>query len=117
MRRSNSRDGIGLGKEIDDGLIEGIIAVAGDHMPGAGDVDIACVRHMLAKMFGLSGADDLALAAPDQKGRHVNMIQGRHQPLLIGAGLQAPGADKLWVPVPKQPAIDLPEVASEARDI
>ena len=61
---------VDLGEKADHRLGERVVLVAGHHVAGAGDVDVARVRHEVEEGARPVLAHDVALAAADQQGGH-----------------------------------------------
>jgi hypothetical protein len=49
--------------EVQNCVVEYVVLVAGDHVTGAGDIDIFSMRHDLTEMRDLGFADNIALRA------------------------------------------------------
>src|SRR5262245_20760100 len=86
---SSSSPGIDLGEEPDHGRGEGIVPVAGDHVTGARDVDVARVRHDVEKRARTVRAHHVALATTDEQRWNLQAARCRLEALGILRGAHA----------------------------
>src|SRR4029078_6193648 len=92
-----------LQKEVLNGARELLITVAGAHVAGAADIDIAGVRHQLEEILGMLLLHQLGGGAAHQQGRDADAPRGINKALLdlVGTGA-APtlAVEKPRVPMP-----------------
>src|SRR5262245_53510562 len=97
---------IRVGEELDHRRREGIVLVAGHHVPGAGDVDVARVRHDGEEGARAVLADDVALPASHQERGDPDGARGRFETLGILRGVRtAPLTHEAGIPVPAEAAV------------
>ena len=56
-------------EKVDDGVVEEVVAIAGDHVSRARDIDHLCVRHELQQFLRALLAEEVADPAPHEQGR------------------------------------------------
>src|SRR5690348_12178210 len=68
-QRGSGRGGLQAVEEGQDGVVERVVAVAGDHVAGTGDVGELRVRHGLEQLAGALLGQQVAHAAADEQHR------------------------------------------------
>src|SRR4030095_17054844 len=103
---SSSATTIDPGEERDDRRGEGIVLIAGHHVPGARDVGVAGVRDEVQEGARAGFADDVALVAADQQRRHADRARGGRQARrALPRARPALAAHEARVPVPVVAAV------------
>src|SRR5215218_4046411 len=115
-------------EEVDDRAVEAVVAVAGNHVPRAGDVHLLGVRHEREHRRGSFLAQQVARAAANEQRRQPQATGSCLEPLGLG---HAPGRDaveprlvgllqrhepRIPVPVPT-PVLLVPEVLLQAGQV
>src|SRR6516164_364548 len=102
------------GQEIQDGLREDVVAIAGDHVPRVAHIGELDLREAREEFVGALLADQVTHAAANQKHGHAvaqDRVDGRVHAIRVGdleRGKRRGAADELRIPMP------VPTIASAA---
>ena len=111
------------GEKFHDSPGEEVVAVTGDHMPGAADIDEVDLRKACNELVGSLLGDQIAHLAADKKHGHAvtqNCVNRRVEAIDFGhldRRKRRGAIDELRIPMPVPPIIAAAQVCPEAVEV
>ena len=102
------RMGIVCAQKAQQGIAEGVVVVAGDHVRRIGQAHVLRMRQQRLEMRDRALGNDVAAAAADQQHRHVDAARGFADAILQRVAAEHEFLDQARIPVPAQTPVVVP---------